>query len=96
MHVGWVKVGVIRRAWIGSAGGSPALLKDTFFCVSWRLGHETNISADGNLRGLIFINSINMHPAALNMLTDGNAGFQLAHLKEARWGFGGHYYHTLK
>lgn len=71
------------------------LLKNTVFYVSWVLGHETTISANRNLCGLIFINSINMHPAILHVLMYVKTGFQLAYLKEARWGFGGHYYHTL-
>lgn len=96
MHVGCSKVGMIRQAWIGSMGMSLELLKNTIFCVSWVLGHETTISANRNLCGLIFINSINMHPAKLNVLMYMKTGFQLAYLNEARWGFGGHYYHTLK
>lgn len=72
------------------------LLKNTVFCVSWVLGHETTISANRNLCGLIFINSINTHPAKLNVLMYMKTDFQLAYLNEARWGFGGHYYNTLK
>lgn len=95
--MGCLNVGVIRQARVGSTGVRIELLKDTiFFFVSRGLGHETAISANGNLCGLIFINSINMHPAILNVLTYKKTGFQLAHLNEARWGFGGHYYHTLK
>lgn len=97
MHVGCLNVGAIRQARGGSTGVRFDLLRDTgVFCVSWGLGHETAISANGNLCGLIFINSINMHPAILNVLTYMKTVFQLAHLNEARWGFGGHYYHTLK
>lgn len=94
--MGCLNVGVIRQAWVGNTGVRFELLKDTVFCVSQGLGHETAISANGNLCGFIFINSINMHFAILNVLTYMKTGFQLAHLNEARWGFGGHYYHTLK
>lgn len=62
------------------------LLKNTAFCVSWGLGHETTISPNRNLCGLIFINSINMHPAILDVLMYMKTGFQLTYLNEARWG----------
>lgn len=67
MQKGCSKVGVIRQAWIQSMGVRLELLKNTVFCFYWVLGHETTISANRNLCVLIFINSINMHPAILNV-----------------------------
>lgn len=94
--MGCSNVGVIRQTWIQSMGVRLELLKNAVFCVYWGLGHETTISANRTLCVLIVINSINMHPAILNVLMCMKTGFQLAYLNEARWGFGGHYYHTLK
>lgn len=84
-------MGVIKQPWVGSMQ-----VGFEFFRVFRGLGHETTINTNGNLCGFIFINSINMHPATLTALTYVKTGFQLAHLNEARWGFGGRYYHTLK